>query len=142
MESTQTRKRASTVKHVVCPVTELPPGSRRIVEVGGRSIGVFNIGGKLLAVRNRCPHQGAPLCLGHVQGYWTSTRPHERILDESRPILKCPWHGWEFDLETGRSVAGPDRWRVRTYPTEVERVQVETFDVTTEEAQVILLVTT
>lgn len=140
MEATESRKR-STTRHVVCPVAELPPGSRRVVEVGGRSIGVFNVRGKLLAVRNRCPHQGAPLCLGSVHGYWTASRAYERTLDETRAILKCPWHGWEFDMESGRSVAGPDRWRVRTYPAEVEQVRIETFEVATEEAQVVLFVT-
>ena len=48
--------------HVVARVSELPPGARRIVEIGRRSIGVFNVNGKLYALRNACPHQGAPLC--------------------------------------------------------------------------------
>ena len=48
--------------------SELPPGERRIVEVEGRSIGVFNVGGTYYALRNACPHQGAPLCRGSVQG--------------------------------------------------------------------------
>ncbi|HEV8638476.1 MAG TPA: Rieske 2Fe-2S domain-containing protein, partial [Chloroflexota bacterium] len=49
------------MKHVVAAVDEIPPGGRKIVEVAGRSIGVFNLGGEFFALRNRCPHQGGPL---------------------------------------------------------------------------------
>ena len=59
--------------HVVAEAGEIPPGGRKIVEVEGRSIGIFNVGGEYLAVRNRCPHQGGPLCLGTLVG--ASTRP-------------------------------------------------------------------
>lgn len=128
----------ATRRHVIGPLAELPPGTRRVVDIDGRSIGVFNVGGRLYAVRNRCPHQGAPLCAGHVSGLWRSPRPYERVLDEDQVILKCPWHGWEFDLATGRSVAGPDRWRVRAYPTAVEGVRAETYRVEAESAQVVV----
>ena len=55
-------------RHVVCPARELPRGGRRIVDVDGRSIGVFNIDGEYHAVRNICPHQQAPLCEGWLTG--------------------------------------------------------------------------
>lgn len=55
-------------RYVVGRVSEVPPGARKIVEVAGRSIGVFNVNGQYFALRNRCPHQAAPLCLGAVKG--------------------------------------------------------------------------
>ena len=59
---------------VVGTVDEIPPGGRKIVEVAGRSIGVFNVGGEFFALRNRCPHQGGPLCEGSAARR-RSTRP-------------------------------------------------------------------
>ena len=104
---------------VVAETTDLPPGARRIVEVGGRSIGVFNVGGEYLAVRNRCPHQGGPLCEGVTVGALTSDQPGE--YDYTRPgeVIRCPWHAWEFDLRTGASWFDPARQRVRAYDVEV-----------------------
>lgn len=104
---------------VVAETTDLPPGARRIVEVGGRSIGVFNVGGEYLAVRNRCPHQGGPLCEGVTVGALTSDQPGE--YDYTRPgeVIRCPWHAWEFDLRTGASWFDPSRQRVRAYEVEV-----------------------
>ena len=55
-------------KHVVATVDEIPPGERKIVELEGRSLGIFNIDGDFYAVRNICPHQGAPLCEGRLTG--------------------------------------------------------------------------
>ena len=52
--------------HRVARVGDIPPGSRKLVEIGGRSIGVFNIDGEFFALRNRCPHQGGPLCEGQL----------------------------------------------------------------------------
>ena len=103
-------------RHVVARADELPPGSRVVVDVAGRSIGIFNVGGALYALRNRCPHQGGPLCEGRVSGSLTSARPGEYVWDGSAPILRCPWHGWEFDMVTGRSWVDPERTRVRSYP--------------------------
>ena len=64
-------------RHVVATVDEIPPGGRKIVEIAGRSLGVFNIGGEYFALRNRCPHQGGPLCVGHLTGFAFSTTPGE-----------------------------------------------------------------
>ena len=55
-------------RHVVAQAEQLPPGSSLIVELGGRSIGVFNHEGSLHALRNSCPHHGAPLCRGVITG--------------------------------------------------------------------------
>lgn len=107
-------------KHVVCRIEELPPGSVRIVTINSRSIGVINAGGTYFALRNICPHQGAPLCEGAVGGTMLPSDPYHYIYGRDDRVVRCPWHGWEFDLETGRSVFLPDRYRVATYPVVTE----------------------
>jgi nitrite reductase/ring-hydroxylating ferredoxin subunit len=110
----------TTTAHVVATTEEIPPGERKIVEIAGRSIGVFNIGGRYYALRNTCPHAGARLCEGTLSGLVTSTTPGEYSYQRDGEILRCPWHGWEFDVTTGRSWFDPARTRVRTYETTVE----------------------
>ena len=102
-------------KWVVGTVDEIPPGGRKIVEVAGRSVGVFNVGGEFFALLNRCPHQGGPLCLGNTHGFLRPGSVGE--YDYSRPgeMLRCPWHGWEYDVRTGQSWFDPSSVLVRTY---------------------------
>jgi nitrite reductase/ring-hydroxylating ferredoxin subunit len=115
--------------HVVATISEIGPGERKIVEIEGRSIGVFNVGGRYYALRNQCPHAGGRLCEGPVSGLVTSATPGEYTYVRSGEILRCPWHGWEFDITTGRSWFDPARTRVRAYETsvqyEAERYEVE-----------------
>jgi nitrite reductase (NADH) small subunit len=105
-----------------CPVAkvgEIPPGERKIVDVEGRSIGVFNVHGTFVAVLNVCPHQLAPVCQGRLGGTTLPSPPGEFRWGREGEILACPWHGWEFDLLTGRALA--DRRRhLRLYPVSVE----------------------
>lgn len=109
-------------RHAIGRVDELPDGARRIVEVGDRSIGVFNDRGRYYALRNVCPHHGAPLCVGRVSGKMMPSRPQVYDYnDEPRNrVVRCPWHGYEFRLADGRSVVDPERMRVKTYRVEVE----------------------
>jgi len=118
--STDTR---GSSRYNVCPAAELPEGERRVVVIGGRSIGVFNVGGRLFALRNRCPHQGGPLCDGRVFVWLESERPGHYRYDDDRYLVECPWHGWEFDLATGQSWFDPARARVRPYPVAIERAR-------------------
>jgi nitrite reductase/ring-hydroxylating ferredoxin subunit len=111
---------------VVARVEEIPPGERKIVEIGGRSIGVFNLDGDYYALRNRCPHQGGPLCHGLQFGALRSARPGDYQYSEPGGIIRCPWHGWEFEIRTGRSWFDPERQRVRSYPANVEQ-RVESY---------------
>jgi nitrite reductase/ring-hydroxylating ferredoxin subunit len=115
-----TRRSSSAARYNVGRAAEIPDGERRLFEIGGRSIGVFNVGGRFFALRNRCPHQGGPLCRGRLFGRLESNRPGEYTYDDGRYLLECPWHGWEFDLETGRSWFDPARTRVRRYPVALE----------------------
>jgi 3-phenylpropionate/trans-cinnamate dioxygenase ferredoxin subunit len=108
-------------RHVVGRVSELPAGARKIVEAEGRSIGIFNVNGAFYALRNRCPHQGAPLCRGSVKGMTLPSLPGEYVWAREGEILRCPWHGWEFDLLTGEAICDPEGTRVRQYEVTVER---------------------
>ena len=107
-------------KHVVGTVDEIPPGERKIVEVAGRSIGIFNVNGEFFALRNSCPHQGGELCRGTITGFVSATGPGEYRYERAGEILRCPWHGWEFDIRTGQSWFDPTRVRVRRYDVTVE----------------------
>ncbi|WP_241671512.1 Rieske (2Fe-2S) protein [Dankookia rubra] len=100
-------------------VSELPPGSRRLVTVRGRPIAVFNLEGEFYALINRCPHQGAGLCEGDVTGLITADGPGRYRISRKGEIIRCPWHGWEFDIRTGQSWCEPSRIRTRKYPVEV-----------------------
>ncbi len=133
-------------RHVVGKVSEVNPGERRIVEAEGRSIGVFNVAGDYFALRNSCPHQAAPLCLGSVKGMTMPSKPGEYIWAREGEILRCPWHGWEFDIKTGRSIFNPHRMRVKAYDVTIEQQlrdaeedeSVETYPVSVEDGWIVL----
>jgi len=117
-------------KYIVAMVEEIPPGGRKIVEVAGRSIGVFNLDGEFFALRNRCPHQGGPLCSGALGGLISSSHPGEYHYSRAGEILRCPWHGWEFDIRTGQSWFDPAHVRVRRYQVTIESEQPVAVDPT------------
>ena len=70
---------------------DLNPGESRVVQVDGREVAVFNVEGRFYAVSNRCPHRGGPLVRGHLEG----------------TAVRCPLHGWLFDLKTGQCLNQP-----------------------------------
>src|SRR5690242_16737584 len=99
--------------------SEIAPGERRLVEVKGHSIGLFNVGGQFVAALNLCPHELAPVCKGRVGGTTLPSPPGEYRWGREGEILACPWHGWEFDLLTGKALADPRR-HLRLFPVTVE----------------------
>jgi nitrite reductase (NADH) small subunit len=103
----------------VCDAADVPAGGRVVRTVGGRSVGVFDVGGRLYALHNRCPHSGGALCEGPVTGTTVATPDFHHAYEREGKILRCAWHGWEFEIETGRSLVDP-RVRARTYPVEVD----------------------
>ena len=103
---------------VVGAVAALPPGASRIVTVGGREIGLFNVDGRVYAVRNSCPHRAAPLCLGRLSGTTLPSQPYAYEYGRQGMVLRCPWHGWEFDLESGEPLVDHGL-KARTYRVEI-----------------------
>jgi 3-phenylpropionate/trans-cinnamate dioxygenase ferredoxin subunit len=90
----------------VCPLDELPPGSVRIVIAGDLSIGVYNCGGELYAIEDRCSHDDGPLC----EGDW----------EPGKCIAVCPRHGATFDIRTGQALTLPAYQPVETFRVHVE----------------------
>lgn len=84
-------------RHVVARVGEIASGQRKILEVLGRRIGVF-----------------------HSNGEYFASGPGEYRMTRAGEMLRCPWHGWEFDIRTGQSWCDPSKFRVKTYPVSVE----------------------
>ena len=109
-----------SVRVVVAPVNEFGPGERRIVDAGRRSIGVFRVGDRFYAVRNRCPHMGGPLCQGRVAPWAVSSGPGDFRMEGEPALLACPWHGWEYELATGQSFLGPGEPGVKAYDVSVQ----------------------
>jgi 3-phenylpropionate/trans-cinnamate dioxygenase ferredoxin subunit len=99
--------------------SEIAPGERRLIAVKGHSLGLFNVGGEFVAALNLCPHELAPVCRGRVGGTTLASPPGEYRWGREGEILACPWHGWEFDLLTGKALAD-ERVRLRRYPVTVE----------------------
>ena len=129
----------------VAKVKDIPLGTRLIIEINKRSIGIFNVNGKFYALRNLCPHQQAPLCEGRVSGTTLPSKPGEYILGRKDEILRCPWHAWEFDITTGKSLFAPNKCRVKHYPVSInnesssnEFSSVETYPVTIQDADVFI----
>jgi 3-phenylpropionate/trans-cinnamate dioxygenase ferredoxin subunit len=106
-------------RHVVARVEEIPPGSRKIVTVRGREIGVFNVGGDFHGLINRCPHQGAELCRGEIVSRLVAPVPGDYRLTRQGEMLRCPWHCWEFDIRTGQSLCDPNSVQARAFNVEV-----------------------
>jgi nitrite reductase/ring-hydroxylating ferredoxin subunit len=133
-------------QHIVATVDDIPPGQRKLVNVEGRDIGIFNVGGEYFAVGNRCPHEGASLCKGRIVGLVESSEPGSYQFSRRGELLRCPWHGWEFDLRTGKSWCEPERVKVRNYDLKVESggalvegpLQAETFPVSIEKQYVVI----
>ena len=71
-----------------CPLKELPPGGRKLIKLNNLEIALFNINGAVYAIKNRCPHRSGPLIRGFI---------------DPTGGIKCPMHGWRFDLRDGSS---------------------------------------
>jgi nitrite reductase (NADH) small subunit len=101
-------------------VDEFAEGTVTVRQAGAQEIGVIRWSDTLHAVRNVCPHQGAPICRGWLRPLLTVGVPGAAApaCDSNRPLLSCPWHGWEFDVGSGRALWS-DRMRLRTYAIEL-----------------------
>jgi len=92
----------------VASTSDLEPGSAKTVEVNGKAIALYNVGGKIFATDNTCLHQGGPLGEGILEG----------------EIVTCPWHMWEYNVRTGENL-GDSSLKVATYPVEVDGTDIK-----------------
>src|SRR5206468_8046453 len=90
----------------VCPLDELPPGEVKLVHAGELSVGVYNLGGELYAIEDRCSHDDGPLCEGDF--------------DAEEGVVVCPRHGANFDIRTGDALTLPAFEPVETFPVRVD----------------------
>ncbi len=105
----------------ICSADEVAPGEKRRVMIGRKALVLCrSASGDFYAVSDNCPHQGASMCLGTLDGMMFSTAPGRYEYGREGEILRCPWHAWEFDVTTGASVWGEDSYRLATYPVTVE----------------------
>ncbi len=105
-------------RHVVAEVDGFPDRSIRHVEVAGREICLVRLGEEFFALLDRCPHAGARLSGGRLTGAVESDGPGHYRLCRKDEMLKCPWHGWEYDVRTGQSWSDPKSTRTRAYAAE------------------------
>ena len=96
-------------------MANLSSGESRIVEVKGRSVGIFFVDGQYYALHNRCPHMAGPLCEGPVTGTTLETDKFEFNYGYQNELVRCGWHGWEFEIKSGKCLVD-QRMRARTYP--------------------------
>lgn len=114
-------------RHVLCVESEMRPGTIKGFLAGGRRIALSRLDdGTFRVVADTCPHQAAQLSEGSVERMWVSDTPGTHQQSETRNVLLCPWHGFEFDLETGGDPCVPGRpdLKLKTYPVEIEDGEV------------------
>ena len=133
-------------RHIVARTTDIPAGSNKVVTIEGREIAVFHINGEFFALLNRCPHEGAPISKAQPVAKLESDEPGQYRRSRVGELLRCPWHGWEFDIRNGRSYFDPRNCKVRSYAVTVTpgeeltqgRYVAETFPVTVDGSYVIV----
>lgn len=91
--------------HHVGAAADLDAGDHLLVEIEGIEIAVYHTENGYFAVSNYCVHQGGPLCEGPVTGSVSTDENGELRYDDENQVVRCPWHGWEFDIESGEHLS-------------------------------------
>lgn len=111
-------------RYFVSAENQIDEGGRRIVACGEREVGVFRVKGKLRAWHNMCAHQRGPVCQGRIfnrvaEPLAADGTSRFQEYDEDTFHIVCPWHGYEYDLETGFHPGNP-KIRLRAARIEIE----------------------
>ena len=115
-------------RHVIGKLDEFPNDTRHVVDIDGEEIAVFNVSGAFHAMRNACPHKGAPLCTLPPTGMMVESAPDVYEWGREDEIVRCPWHGFEFNLSDGKSVLAPHlKMRARVYKVAIEGEEVAIY---------------
>ena len=113
------RTKVQPSEHFVARLEDLPLNAVHRLEIEGRLIGIIRTEEAVHAIGNACPHQGGPMCFGHVTGTMLASAPDEYVYGRHGLVVRCPWHAYEFDLETGTSVGGVVSGRIPVFETVV-----------------------
>jgi|SRR5699024_7170165 len=115
-------------RHVISSLDDFPADTRRVVEIDGVNVAVFNVDGQFHALKDECPHKGASLCTSPPTGMMMPSGPDSYEYGREGEIIRCPWHGYEFNLSNGRSVMAPEiKMRARVFEVEVENGEVAVY---------------
>lgn len=128
---------------VVGRADDFPVGAARVVTVQNRKIAVFHARTGFYALRDVCPHQGAALSRGTLLTSVQASSPGCYDYRADREYIRCPWHGWEYELATGSSAFDPQGNRVARYPTSVvagAALTAETYPIVIEDEYVVVRV--
>ena len=125
MQTTEPSKRT---RYRAAESHSIPEKGRLVVDIGDVTVGIFRVGGRLFAYLNSCPHMGGPVCQGLVIPAVRELVDARQVstgyaFDESEMRIVCPWHGYEFSIETGSHPA-KSSIRLRPVPVEEEAGQV------------------
>jgi nitrite reductase (NADH) small subunit len=108
------------MKYKVGTVGDFNKKSCHLVDVKGRKLGIYKIDDQYYAILNACPHKGAPLCMGSSDGTMLPSLPNEYKHGLENRVVRCPWHGYEFEIETGEPIFGTTNKKVPAYSVSEE----------------------
>jgi nitrite reductase (NADH) small subunit len=111
-------------EHSIGRLADFPAHKVVPVKVAGRTIGVLRKDDNVYAFSNRCPHQGAPMSFARTAGTMLPSEPDEYDFALDGLIVKCPWHAYEFNVQTGESMCQIMRARLPVYQTEIRDSEV------------------
>jgi nitrite reductase (NADH) small subunit len=112
------------LKHLVCKLTEIQPGEKMLVNINKKSIIVArNSEEELTAFYSRCPHHGADLNRSFLTYETASNEPGKYEICKDNEMIRCPWHGFEFDTKSGCSIVDT-KLRLKTFKVSIEEKNV------------------
>jgi len=113
------------MKYRVCSYEVLERDGKLALRLENRPIVLIRSqDGSVYALRDICPHKGPCLSDGMIDNNCRGDEAGEYLFDRDTEVLRCPWHSWEFDIRTGRSLFDPERVRTKTYCVTVENGDV------------------
>ena len=101
-----TANASAPIRYLAARSDSIPEKGRLVIDVGETTIGIFRVGGTLFAYENSCPHMGGPVCQWLIIPAVRELINDKQVstgyaFDESEMRIVCPWHGYEFKIETG-----------------------------------------
>jgi nitrite reductase/ring-hydroxylating ferredoxin subunit len=117
-----TRGTAAPIRHLAGRSESIPEKGRLVIDIGDKTVGLFRVNGRLFAYENTCPHMGGPVCQGLIIPAVREVINDKQVstgyaFDESEMRIVCPWHGYEFTIETGSHPA-KESIRLKAVPVE------------------------